>query len=215
MNILLARHGETPWNHEGRYQGHTDIPLSPEGERQATALGVRLQGVFIHRAVASPLLRAQKTAQLILQSRSAVLQLDEDLKEISHGEWEGKLASDIEASHGDLLHRWRFSPSAALPAGPGAESLGQVLDRAWRALAAATAALGPEETVLVVAHDAVNRVLLCRVLGLPIERIWSFRQAPASLNVLSGATLETLQVVRLNDSEHVAPLLQEKVHRAI
>ena len=46
--------------------------------------------------------------------------------------------------------------------------------------------LGPDDTALIAAHDAVNRVLLCRVLGLPLERVWSFRQAPASLNVLAG-----------------------------
>jgi probable phosphoglycerate mutase len=61
----------------------------------------------------------------------------------------------------------------------------------------------------------VNRVLLCRVLGLPMERVWSFRQAPATLNVLAGPDLAHLQVVRLNDAEHVAPLLQESVHRAV
>jgi phosphoserine phosphatase len=58
MRILLARHGETPWNAEGRYQGQIDIPLSPVGESQATALGKRLHDVQINRAVASPLSRA-------------------------------------------------------------------------------------------------------------------------------------------------------------
>ena len=54
MRILLARHGETPWNAEGRYQGQIDIPLSPIGESQAQALGQRLQDLPITRAVASP-----------------------------------------------------------------------------------------------------------------------------------------------------------------
>jgi probable phosphoglycerate mutase len=75
--------------------------------------------------------------------------------------------------------------------------------------------LGPEDTALVAAHDAVNRVILCRVLGVPLERVWSFRQAPASLNVLAGPSLAELQVVRLNDAEHVAPLLREAKHRAV
>ena len=69
--------------------------------------------------------------------------------------------------------------------------------------------------MLVVAHDAVNRVLLCHVLGLPLERVWSFRQAPATLNVLAGPDVRHLQVVRLNDADHVAPLLREAVHRAV
>ena len=71
------------------------------------------------------------------------------------------------------------------------------------------------QACMIVAHDAVNRVLLCRVLGLPLTRVWTFRQAPAALNILSGTSIADLQVVRLNDAEHVAPLLQESKHRAI
>ena len=62
MKVLLARHGETPWNAEGRYQGQRDIALSPVGEDQARKLGQRLAGVDITRAVASPLTRARRTA---------------------------------------------------------------------------------------------------------------------------------------------------------
>ncbi|MDP1915598.1 MAG: histidine phosphatase family protein [Myxococcales bacterium] len=216
MNVLLCRHGETPWNREGRYQGHTDIPLAESGEGQARALGKRLADVKIDRAVASPLIRARKTAELILgASRASMLSFDAGLKEISHGGWEGKLVSEIATSHPELLDAWKYKPTATLPAGPNAESLQVVLDRAWTAFAAATKGLGVNDTVLVVAHDAVNRVLLCKVLGLPLERVWSFRQAPATLNVLSGDTFDTLQVVRLNDADHVAPLFQEAVHKAV
>lgn len=215
MNILLARHGETPWNKEGRYQGHTDIPLSPVGEGQASALGRRLGEVTIHRAVASPLSRARRTAELVLGARASLLKFDDGLKEISHGGWEGKLVTEIEQSHPELLKAWKTGPAASLPAGPDAESLQHVLDRAWPALERACAGLAADETILVVAHDAVNRVILCHVLGLPMERVWSFRQAPATLNVLSGPTVRELQVVRLNDADHVAPLLRESVHKAV
>ena len=60
MRLLLARHGETPWNAEGRYQGQEDIALSATGEAQARALGERLRGVRIDRAVSSPLARARR-----------------------------------------------------------------------------------------------------------------------------------------------------------
>jgi len=90
-----------------------------------------------------------------------------------------------------------------------------VLRRAWPSLVRACTGVGADETVMVVAHDAVNRVLLCRVLGLPLERVWTFRQAPTSLNALSGTDPNALQLVRLNDSEHIAPLFQEAVHRAV
>lgn len=216
MNILLARHGETPWNRDGRYQGHTDIALSEVGEAQVRALGVRVQDLKIHRAVASPLSRARRTAELVLgPSRASMLTFDDGLKEISHGGWEGMLVTEIEQSHPDLLAKWKDAPTADLPAGPNAESLKQVLDRAWPAFERALHGLGADETVLIVAHDAVNRVLLCKVLGLPLERVWSFRQAPATLNVLAGPDVQRLQVVRLNDADHVAPLLREAVHKAV
>jgi broad specificity phosphatase PhoE len=215
MNVLLVRHGETPWNREGRYQGRTDIPLSPSGEAQVKALGLRLADLPIALAIASPLARARNTAEAILAGRTTQLELDEGLLEISHGEWEGKLASDLELSHAEMLGTWRSQPERNVPAGPGAETLGDVEDRAWPVLVRTCSRLGPDDTALIAAHDAVNRVLICRVLGLPLSRIWMFRQAPATLNVLSGPSLAELQLVRLNDSEHASPLLAEAMHKAL
>jgi len=214
MRILLARHGETPWNAEGRYQGQIDIPLSPVGEGQATALGQRLRDVRIDRAVASPLSRAQLTARLALgDARADMLQTDADLQEIAHGEWEGLLASEIQQKDPARLLAWREEPENVLM--PGGESLRQVLDRSWRGLARATEGLGEDDTLLVVAHDAVNRVLLCRILGLPIARLWTFRQAPTTLNLLEGPSVEQLEVVRLNDCAHHTPFFGEAKHRAL
>ena len=73
MRILLARHGETPWNAAGRYQGQEDIALSPVGEAQAVSLGRRLESVRIDRAVSSPLSRARRTAELALGADRAQL----------------------------------------------------------------------------------------------------------------------------------------------
>ena len=214
MRILLARHGETPWNAEGRYQGQIDIPLSPVGEGQATALGQRLKDKRIDRAVASPLSRAQRTARLALgESRADMLLTDPELQEIAHGEWEGLLASEIQEKDPARLLAWREEPDTVLM--PGGESLRQVLDRSWRGLARAADGLGDDDTLLVVAHDAVNRVLLCRVLGIPLARLWSFRQAPTTLNLLEGADVDHLDVVRMNDCAHHTPLFGEAVHRAL
>jgi probable phosphoglycerate mutase len=220
MNILLVRHGETAWNREGRYQGRTDIPLSPDGERQVAGLGARLAHLPIAIAVASPLSRASTTARAILAASTnpPALEFDEGLLEISHGQWEGKLATDAELSHAEMFGTWKSRPDRDVPAGPDAETLGDVEARAWPVLervCARLAALPPDATALVAAHDAVNRVLICRVLGLPLARVWMFRQAPATLNVLSGPSLAALQIARLNDSEHSAPLLREALHKAL
>ncbi len=216
MRILLARHGETPWNAEGRYQGRRDIPLSDIGEAQARQLGARLSEIAITRAIASPLARARRTAELALGAqRATLLQLDDGFAEIGHGDWEGLLASEIRAVDPERLAAWRADPISVLMPGEGGESLSIVLERAWPAFARACEGLGEDDTLLIVAHDAVNRVLLCRVLGLPLERLWSFRQAPTTLNLLEGARIDTLEVVRLNDSTHTTALFGEAVHRAL
>ena len=69
--------------------------------------------------------------------------------------------------------------------------------------------------MLAEAHDAANRVLLCRVLGIPLSRLWGFRQAPTTLNLLEGEDIDRLEVVRLNDASHHTALFGEAVHRAL
>ena len=214
MRILLARHGETKWNAEGRYQGQVDVPLSDVGVAQARKLGERLREVHIDRAVASPLSRAKRTAELALgPSRESMLTLDPGFAEIAHGTWEGLLAAEIGAMDAERLRAWREAPETVLM--PRGESLMHVLERAWPALQRASDGMGAEDTLLVVAHDAVNRVLLCRILGLPLSRLWTFRQAPTTLNLLEGPSPDRLELVRLNDCQHHTPLFGEAVHRAL
>jgi len=216
MRILLARHGETPWNAEGRYQGQIDVELSATGIAQAHSLGERLHTVEITRAVSSPMLRARRTAELALgESRVSMLQFDEGLKEIGHGEWEGLLASEIRERDPSRLLAWKEAPETVMMPGAGGESLRAVANRAWPAFARACEGLGDDDTLLVVAHDAVNRILLCRILGLPLARLWAFRQAPATVNLLEGPNVDTLEVVRLNDCNHHTALFGEAVHRAL
>jgi probable phosphoglycerate mutase len=216
MRILLARHGETPWNAEGRYQGQRDIPLSALGIAQAQALGERLREIPITRAVASPLVRARRTAELALgQARTELLTLDEGLQEIGHGDWEGLLASEIREHDPARLQAWREDPVSVVMPGEGGESLRMVLERAWPAFERACEGLAMYDNLLLVAHDAVNRVLLCRILGLPLSRLWSFRQAPTTVNLLEGASIDELEIVRLNDCSHHTSLFGEAVHRAL
>lgn len=213
MRVLLVRHGETAWNAEGRYQGQRDIPLSPVGEAQAKALGIRLADVPIARAVASPLSRARRTAEIALGERASMLTTDEGFAEIAHGDWEGKLTSEIRASDPERLRAWREAPESVRM--PGGESLGEVMERAWAAFVRAGEGLDRDDVLLVAAHDAVNRLLIARVLGLPIGRLWSFRQAPTTINLLEGRDVEALEVVRLNDCAHHTAFFGEAVHRAL
>lgn len=214
MRIILARHAETEWNVEGRYQGQGfDIALSERGQAQARAMGIRLANLAFTRVVSSPLKRAMETAEAALGPSSTPLTTDPGLMEISHGLWEGRLANEIREEYPEVCEAWREMPH--LVTLPGGESLQEVSDRAWTALCRACESLGEEETVLIVSHDGVNRAILCRILGLPLKRVWSFRQAPTGLNLLEGPDPDHLVVVRLNDATHLSPLFGEVVHRRL
>lgn len=214
MRIVLVRHGETAWNVDGRHQGRScDVGLSAAGRAQARALADRLAGQAWTRVASSPLKRARETAEIVLGGPDPRMILDPDLEEISHGAWEGLLASEVADRWPDLQRAWRERPDQVRL--PGGETLAEVQARAWTALVRLTEGLTCDETLLVVTHDGVNRVLLARVLGLPLARVWAFRQAPTALNLLEGPEPEALAVLRLNDSAHVAPLFGEPVHRRI
>ena len=215
MRIMLVRHGETPWNAEGRYQGHKDIPLSSVGEAQAKALGQRLAQITITHALASPLTRAQRTARLALGAqREGLLKTDEDLSELNHGDWEGCLASDLRDQDPERLAAWYAEPHTVVMPG-GGESLHHLQERSWRAFAKAVQGLAEQDLLLVVAHDAVNRVILSHILGLPLSQFWRFRQAPTTINLLEGPALDHLYIVRLNDCTHHTALFGEAHHRAL
>src|SRR3546814_15978435 len=124
--------------------------------------------------------------------------------EIARGTWEGLRAAQIRERDAGRLVAWRDAPHEVLM--PEGESLQHVFDRAWPALVRAVDGLGADDTVLVVAHEAVNRVLLCRELGIPLARLWTFRQAPPTLNPQAGAAVDHLEGVGTHNRLHPKPL---------
>lgn len=183
---LLVRHGETDWNRDQRFQGQIDVPLNPQGRVQAAQAAEFLQPIPIDDAVSSPMLRPKETAEIILQSHPKVsLRLNPLLCEISHGLWEGKLEAEIEAAYPGELHQWQRAPETVqMPAG---ENLQQVWERAvqaWQQILAETPASDQPLTTLVVAHDAVNKALLCYLSGLSPAYFWTFKQGNGAVTVI-------------------------------
>ncbi|ARV58716.1 histidine phosphatase family protein [Nostocales cyanobacterium HT-58-2] len=191
VRLLLVRHGETEWNRQTRFQGQIDVPLNDNGRQQAQKAGQFLKDVGIDFAVSSSMVRPKETAEVILQYHTGVnLELQDGLREISHGLWEGKLEKEIEQEFPGELHRWRTIPAQVQM--PEGENLQQVWERsvaAWESIV--QAALAKQlKTGLVVAHDATNKTLLCHVLGLSSEYFWNFRQGNGAVSVIdypSGA----------------------------
>jgi probable phosphoglycerate mutase len=189
VRLLLVRHGETEWNRQGKFQGQIDIPLNDHGRLQAIKAGEFLKDVPIDFASSSTMSRPKETAEIILKHHQHIdLQLYENLREIGHGLWEGKFESEIEQEFPGDLQRWRTLPAEVQM--PEGENLQQVQERgvgAWQEILQ-TALTKHAQTGLVVAHDAINKTLLCHILGLSLENFWSFRQGNGAVSVISYST---------------------------
>ena len=196
----MVRHGLTTWNSEGRFQGHTDVPLSHEGLRQADALGARLASWEIHGCYASDLTRSMDTARGVLQGRHLTPIPVKKLRELSYGEWEGMTLGEVERLYPDRhaqMMGWReeFAP-------PGGESMGEFKVRVAGLENRLRTFHGEGETLLIVGHGGSLRLLLSTVLELPASASRRFYLANASLTVVdlsaAGAVLTLL-----NDTSHL------------
>lgn len=186
MRILLVRHGETQWNRERRFQGQRDIPLNATGEEQAAKVAEFLATQPLQLAFSSPLKRPWATADAICSNHSnLILRPMPDLQEICHGDWEGKLQSEVEAEYPGELERWQRDPASVQM--PNGENLHQVWERtrsAWQELLAITAAQFPQGTAVVVAHDAINKAIICQLFDLSPQAFWIFKQGNGAITVI-------------------------------
>ena len=181
--LLLVRHGETNWNRDGRFQGQIDIPLNEYGQHQAQQAGEFLKPVKIDAAVTSSMSRPKETAELILKHHPHIeLTERKDLWEISHGTWEGKLESEIRLTDSELLDAWQAKPETVQM--PEGENLNDVFERAIVAWNDIVQNATPGTTTLVVAHDAINKAILCHVAGVGTESFWSFKQGNGAVSVI-------------------------------
>ena len=180
--FILVRHGETTWNKEGRYQGQIDTPLTPFGREQGQLAAKALKAVPIDACYASPLSRAVDTAMMCVAAHGLPVNTDERLLEIHHGEWEGMLSDDVGKTYPELLDQWKTSVVGVTMPGPGGEDITTVRDRSM-AVFRELADRHKEQTVLVVAHDAVNKAVLCDILDIDLSHFWQIKQDNTCINV--------------------------------
>ena len=174
--LVLVRHGATVWNASGYCQGHKDVALSDVGQRQVELLRDELADYRFDRAFASPLLRAQQTAQGIGYEPEIL----PDLIEIDRGHWEGHEPDEIKRRWGKLHKQWYDDPAGL--GMPGGESFDDLWVRAEQV--ARRLQEEPGGTILAAAHKALNRVLIAVMTGLPTKGVWQIPQPQASCNVL-------------------------------
>jgi len=179
--LLLVRHGETDWNRAGKFQGQIDVPLNDNGREQSRKAAEFLKNIKLDFAISSSMLRPKETAEIILQYHPDLkLELRDELREISHGLWEGKFESEIESSYPGLLEEWKTSPETVqMPEGENLQEVWQRAIASWQNIVQSVSGTG-----IVVAHDAINKAILCHLFGLEPEHFWKFKQGNGAVSVI-------------------------------
>ena len=201
--VFLVRHGATVLSAEDRFAGETDVALSDVGREQLRKLSARLAGEPIAAFYASPLGRTMETARILAAPHDEPVTPVDGLREISHGQWEGKTRADVEREYPKEYARWVGDPFS-FPA-PGGETGLAVTARALPALLDIVAA-HPGEYVAVASHKATIRLLIGSLLGFDLRRYRDhLDQSPASLNILDFKDVSHARLSLFNDISHYAP----------
>lgn len=198
--IYLVRHGETAWNASGKFQGHSDVPLSDRGKEQAKAIAQRLALESIDSIYCSDLSRASETADIIAQPHNLKVTSLAELREINFGKWEGLTFDEISEKYGELSTNWWTRPlTTQIPSG---ERLQEVVKRCSKAInSIVTSHSG--ETVVVVAHGGIIRLIVGIALGLDLNSCWKLRIDNVSLTILEYYGLDKVILVLHNDNCHL------------
>jgi len=179
--IYLIRHGSVVGAETRRFIGHLDVPLSPLGERQMTALARRLAAVTMEAVYASDLSRTRRSADILAGPHGLPPIEMPELREFAMGRWEGLTAEEIRALDAAAFAKWMADVAGYRF--PDGENLAQLSARAWPAFERIVAA-HPGGSVAIVAHGGTNRLILCRALGLGPERLLALGQDYGGLSVI-------------------------------
>ncbi|MBI2857485.1 MAG: histidine phosphatase family protein [Chloroflexi bacterium] len=168
--ILLIRHGQTEWNLIDRFRGRAELELDQAGRRQAEATAARLSDEGLSAVYSSPLKRAASTAQVIAQATGVRVDFLPDLTDVDYGDWQGLTLAQAQQRDPKTYAQWRHSPGAACF--PRGETMEQVRAR----VAATVDSLRTrhiDQTIAIVSHVVVCRLMVLHLLDLESDRFWS------------------------------------------
>jgi broad specificity phosphatase PhoE len=198
--IVLTRHGHVPWLEPKRFRGRADLKLTDIGVAQAEATARRISTGWRPQVIyASPLGRTLRTARIIAEPLRLPVQPMDALIDIDYGEWQGLTADEAGERWPEAVALWHRRPD--LVQIPGGETLQEVLARVAGALRTIVGR-HPQETVVLVGHDSVNRVILLHALELPLARYGQLGQDPCAINLIE-ASAEGFVVQTMNDTAHL------------
>lgn len=199
--IVLVRHGQTEWNRVERFRGRADVPLNETGLAQAEATGRRVAAQWHPVAIySSPLSRAMKTAEAIAEHFALPVQTHPGLIDIDYGDWQGLTPEEARARWQPMVDAWYNTPHLArIPRG---ETLDDLRTRGM-AMVNEIVARHAEQTVVLVGHTVINRVILLAILGLNNDRFWRIKQDTCAINVFEASNGD-FTLVSLNDTCHLS-----------
>lgn len=200
--LILTRHGHVEGIQPARFRGRVDLPLTEIGLAQAGALARYISGTWQPRAIySSPMQRCTATAQAISDACGIQTQILPDLNDLDHGEWRWKPYEMIQSLSPVQYETWRRAPH--LFRFPGGDSLQDLAARVADALRFVTSShVSPDETVVLVGHDSVNRALLLQLLDQPLSAYWRLAQSPCAINEIDIAGFD-IKVQTINDTQHL------------
>lgn len=173
MEIYIVRHGQTIWNASNLLQGSADIELNEKGRALAGETGRNLEQTVFNKIYSSPLIRAYETACLIRGHRNIPIIRDNRLQELNFGVNEGKNFKELLADTSDPFHYFFECPSLYRPPEKG-ETFEHICDRAAEFMREVVEPQAGElERIMIVAHGAMNKALMCHVKQHGIEQYWS------------------------------------------
>jgi broad specificity phosphatase PhoE len=204
--IILTRHGHVEGIKPERFRGRQPLQLTPRGTAQAGALAQRIAARWRPSQIyTSPMGRCIATAAAIARDTGVAAKTCDDLNDIDYGAWQFITFPDAKAQNPALFAAWFATPQ--LVRFPNGESLQDLAARTANALRMVLAR-HPDETVVLVGHDSVNRALLLQVLEQPLSRYWRLAQEPCCINEfeVSGAGV---CVRSINETQHLEAIAAE------
>jgi broad specificity phosphatase PhoE len=202
LNIYITRHGETQWNKENRLQGWKDSELTEYGIKNAAALGKRLYQTEFHAIYSSPSGRAVKTAKLICSDRIIPLRLEDGLKEINLGDWEGKVKEEIEQNWKQEFFDFWNAPHLYNHEPHNAESLRALQQRIEQVIKNIISAHS-DGNVLVVTHGVAIRAFLSYFMDIPTEKWWEGPFIEGTSLTLVQYDGKNFHVGKIGDTSHI------------
>ena len=201
--FILVRHGQTEWNRVERFRGRADVPLNETGLAQAEAISRRVAADWQPVAVyASPLSRAVKTANAIARCLDLRIVTHAGLIDIDYGEWQGLTPDEARERWSREIDAWYNAPHMARI--PGGETLDDLRRRGMLCVNG-LAAQHDGQTIVLVGHTVINRVILLGVMGLGNDRFWRLKQDTCAINLFETEGAD-FTVVSLNDTCHLREL---------